>query len=400
MTSRATLATVAALGLAAATTIVMIPSDEAPAPVAVERFTPAEWTVEMASALAAREKLRRVHNAMGETVVDGKGKLRTDRRGEWDRYRSEQFLPASQRIETRICELRDNIPAAVKARARTLVKHGKLDLPETTWAGRIPLLEAASVVIGRPGDTEGDAALLARSREDQEPPQDALDAADIDPRGARAELPPDPTEDYTGYTKLDTGSKFSVGASSITVTNLPSNEDAYVYKDKGADHFDGFSHNFDFQPTALSGSTSKVFPWIIANAVDDGWGISVSGSQGIGAVFINSFNRLFFIWNLETGSNNSAFLTVGTPYYCTVSRSTGGTTVTLNVYSGAGRTSLVWTRSCTVGTTRKYRYVYAVASGNSGHTDTASAVIANLDIGEAAAGVPFPARTMNGGINE
>ena len=54
-------------------------------------------------------------------------------------------------------------------------------------------------------------------------------------------------------------------------------------------------------------------------------------------------------------------ISVGTVYYCTISRSDGSGTVTLNVYSNAARTTLLKTMTVTSFTaSRKWRFIYAL----------------------------------------
>jgi len=344
-------------------------------------MTNAEWTAEIAKALAAREKLRRAHNATGETVADAKGKLRPDRRGEWDRYRSEGFLPASRRIEARICELRDDIPTSVLAQARRLVEAGKLVPPTGKWAERMALLEAASVAFGL-GDAESELIVPANCAEAIAPDQATLDAADIAPQGTPVALPPDPAEDYTGYTKQDANGRYTVAANQLTVTGLTQQEDAWLYKDRGANHFDGFSHNVDAKQAAVL-SYGGCDCWGLSNVVEDAqyWHDNYSA-----ALDVPFSGALLYMCNRETRSYSGQAITTGVPYYLTISRAAGGTTVTLYIYTDAARTSLLASKSVSVAGANKYRYLFGTNSVNSGVAGrTISALLANLDIGEAAA---------------
>jgi hypothetical protein len=349
----------------------------------------ATWKAEIAKALAVREKLRRAHNAMGATVVDGKGNLRPDRAEAWRRYRAEQFLPASRRIEARICELRDAVPDAVKAQARGIVKAGKLALPAgAAWAERMALLEAASIVFG-PGDAESLVIVPANCKEAVEPTQEHLDAADISPTGAKVELPLDPTENFTTYTELDTAGRYAVLAGTITVTGLTrqDGEDERVYKDFTANHFDGFSHNLDYKTTALTGAGCGC-AWAIANSIHSN---NYWYGNALLALSVFPIGTNLYVSNRESQAYSSQAITTGTQYYLTISRAAAGTTLTLYVYDDAARTSLVASKSVTVTAGNKYRYLFAANGNNDGLAGTAiSAVIANLDIGEAGGGTIIP----------
>jgi len=350
--------------------------------------TTAEWRTAIASALAARERLRRAHNAMGATVRDGKGGIHPNRKAKWNRYRAQEFLPASRRIEARICELREEfLPAGLKTAARDIVKGGKLTLPAgAAWRERVALLEAATVVFA-PEDAQTRIIVPASCAEAAAPPQEALDAADISPGGAKAMLAPDPTEDFTGYTEVDPNDRYAVAASAVTVTALQRNEDAYVYKDRGTGHFDGFSHNVDYKNTATSAYSLLIF-WALANVVNDAKAWDNANAE---VILCNAYGNspTLYIRNEETGTQSGQTVSNNTQYYNTISRESGGTTVTMYVYSNPSRTTLVGSKSVSVTGSRKYRFIFAANSYNDGKTYTVSAVIANLDLGEAAGIIPI-----------
>ena len=65
-----------------------------------------------------------------------------------------------------------------------------------------------------------------------------------------------------------------------------------------------------------------------------------------------------------------------------------GTSLDLRIYSNSARTTLVDTLSVTIASGRTYRYVFAVVSHDYNDNDTISFDVKDLDLKEAAGGVP------------
>jgi len=97
----------------------------------------------------------------------------------------------------------------------------------------------------------------------------------------------------------------------------------------------------------------------------------------------------FYIKNWETGSQSAQTISQGTQYYNTISRESGGTTVTMYIYNNSSRTTLVGSKSVGMTGSRTYRYIFAANSFNDENTATVSATVANLDLGEAAGIIPI-----------
>ena len=76
-------------------------------------------------------------------------------------------------------------------------------------------------------------------------------------------------ENFTTFIETDPNSRIAVTSSKVTWTSLSRNEDAYVYKDKGEDYFDGdFSHLITVKMTA-GVKDGRVYLWGLTNEIDD-----------------------------------------------------------------------------------------------------------------------------------
>ena len=207
-------------------------------------------------------------------------------------------------------------------------------------------------------------------------------------------------ENYTTYTEFESsGDPYLVEANLITITDLPRNIDAYVYDDKGVDHFGGdFDHLVDCQSDD-SGVNNLFFPWMLANTIDDWNGVLAdTGESFLSVMLVENFIRINecigsgFVSDEYTGS-------YGTPCYLNIVRDEAvGTYGTLYcyIYSDAARTILLDTLSLTLRALRDFRYVYGVNNGNNSQTQTVSGFAANLDLQEVVAGVPIFRRRMEG----
>jgi len=192
----------------------------------------------------------------------------------------------------------------------------------------------------------------------------------------------DPTEDLTTYTLF--GNHISRTADRVTWAGLLRNEDAYLYDDKDANHFDGdFEHLFKAyweDPNDYPDSEwAWVVTWALANLVDD-W-VGIVGANGDGLCISsylkpNEGVKSTYLRELDGGSeysDTSALIVFDTIYYIEVERDESvGTYGTLYAYICTGNYyddggSLVDSMSVALHTSKKdFRYIYAVQSYNSG----------------------------------
>lgn len=203
-------------------------------------------------------------------------------------------------------------------------------------------------------------------------------------------------ENFTTYTEVDPNSRIAKTSTKVTWTLLQRDEDAYVYKDKGADYFDGdFTHLLAIRLTA--GDTSGfVKCWCLANLVDDAKGIEDVSGDYLAIYIKKSFANTMAVEECDGGSltalstGSTYELELNTTYYLKVIRDESvGTygTIYLYIYSDSARTTLLATQSITLNTSKKdFRYIYACQSYNAASSEAQSAYTENLNIFKADAG--------------
>lgn len=195
-------------------------------------------------------------------------------------------------------------------------------------------------------------------------------------------------DDYnwsTGY--------LSISASRVTAVAIEPLSSSLLYQDYGKDCFDGFVINFDIKFTS---ATSASTDW------DDGYMCLFSLANRH-----SSFNPYYFStltdpcvifeahWASPPGSpsqvritlckestsGSSYIISIGTIYYCTISRTAGSGTVTLRIYSDAARTTLLSTLTETgFSTTKKWRFIYAMRGTDSTGEWDATYFLENLEV--------------------
>lgn len=182
-------------------------------------------------------------------------------------------------------------------------------------------------------------------------------------------------EDFTTYTETDPNSHISKTSSKVTWTGLSNDEDAYVYKDKDVDHFNGdFVHQFEIEFSGVSGTPIGVH-WAVANLVNDREAIRLGGNMiGFSWEYTAAHGYGFHLfcldgeivgydwdgWDAESPS---------TKYYITIQHdwdggvnSTGRTTAWIRTGSQSGvlQATLIVDRGEDAAAT--FRYIYACQS--------------------------------------
>ena len=93
------------------------------------------------------------------------------------------------------------------------------------------------------------------------------------------------------------------------------------------------------------------------------------------------FEELWITLCQEATYGSSFAATVGTVYYCRLSRSAGSGTVTLQIFSDAARTNLLATLTDTgYPTDRTWRYLYAIRGTDTTGEWTANYYVQNVDV--------------------
>jgi len=198
-------------------------------------------------------------------------------------------------------------------------------------------------------------------------------------------------EDLSAYTETDPYGHISKTASRVTVTDMGTYGDSRVSKDEGADFFGAtFKHDFTFSYIDYYsdiGDAVKGTSWAVSNTLDDTYGWDSANNQALHAMIWGNAlpGPALFVRNEESGASD--YFNYGNYHtlYYTAER-TSETAFELRIYSDAARTTLLDTLTLAITTGRRYRYVFAANSYNSGDEDNKiSFYTENLDLNLGAA---------------
>ena len=173
-------------------------------------------------------------------------------------------------------------------------------------------------------------------------------------------------EDFTTYTEVDASARLTVTASKATAANADRDIDVYLYDDKGVNNYNAININFEIRQETASLLFAFGGMGLTVSTVDSnsGWGTAdiyvhmIEGASDAATV------RL---WRGNNVASDQFTAVTATVYYCTLLRTSGSDTVTLEIYSDSGRTTLLDTLSVAgFGTGTKYRYLYGFANNNDG----------------------------------
>ena len=189
-------------------------------------------------------------------------------------------------------------------------------------------------------------------------------------------------ENFTSYTETDPNAHIAVTASRVTWSLQNRNEDAYVYKDKGAAYF---SDNFNckltvkFTDGATLSASVILGVWSITNLIDDLNGIDTANGDFLAIISANNTTVDYALQMVECDAGtqylSTAYTLTPTGYtsptvYLTIVRDEAvGTygTLYLYIYSDAARTTLLNTQSLALHTSKKdFRYIFTSHSWNTG----------------------------------
>jgi len=195
-------------------------------------------------------------------------------------------------------------------------------------------------------------------------------------------------EDFTTYTEVDPNSHIGLVGTSHVDFQAWMNEDAYLYKDKGVDHFGtSWEHKIDVKYVSQLTSHAAAL-WMLSNDIDDLYGLYSASKP---AIFVYAFYTgsasVMAIREYYQGAmyESSQFtMTAGTMYYLTVKRD--GTALTCKIYSDSARTNLLATLSLTLQSGQpSHRYVWVADTYNSAQARWGDFDIENLDLQEGGA---------------
>ena len=202
---------------------------------------------------------------------------------------------------------------------------------------------------------------------------------------ARAAAPVDidPYEDFDppNYTEVDPVAYIAVADTAIVVTLLPTNVDAYVYRDFGAGHFAGdYTHLVETELKAMPGvgNRSGGF-YATANEID-----AFTQNTDVAVAYWYT-NRYMYIAQVENGAfqdydGSAAALAFDTWYFVTYNRTGAVVTCTICTVSHAGGVTDVLVIDDTGAVARQY--AFGVISRNAASAWATSYNVRNLDLQE------------------
>ena len=201
-------------------------------------------------------------------------------------------------------------------------------------------------------------------------------------------------EDFTTYTEEDpTGAGGESGHIQFTAYHIDHdayrNEDAYLYDDKGVDHFGDFEHLVDVRSDFLEEESYGIV-WMLSNDVDDLYGLLVAQKTTIVLRFDSFLSILQLGEKYGVGwyEDNSVALSADTWYYLKIVKS--GTSLVVGIYStsglrdaGDGTDGDVDNLALTLQADHLFRYNFACNTYHDDYTTNyMSNDIANLDLQE------------------
>jgi len=188
-----------------------------------------------------------------------------------------------------------------------------------------------------------------------------------------------PYQNLTTYTEVDPGSDLSKTATRATATNLPANLSAYIYKDFGASYFNSLDIDFTISLTSITGDW-LAWPCFGLTQTAVGSLEDWADNDPVLVFYSDGEPQIYFL-DGPAGSYDHTDVNLSSIYYCTCVREAGSGTITINMYNESARTSLYYSHSLTTfGTGTRYRYLYALSSGNQADASTASYYTENIDL--------------------
>lgn len=199
-------------------------------------------------------------------------------------------------------------------------------------------------------------------------------------------------EDLTTYTEVDPNNKLSATTTRASGNSVRRNETCYQYYDKGTDFFNELNINFTIR-LSTSGIEQALGVFGLANNLNHFYALAATD---IFVLFYSpSDNRLYLNKGGSAGSDYTS-APLNTTYYCTLKRLAGADSVYLDVYTNSARTTLKDTLEITGLSGVKWRYIYALASYNTGANASCSGYVENIDIPDIAlSSLSFRRRSFN-----
>lgn len=172
--------------------------------------------------------------------------------------------------------------------------------------------------------------------------------------------------DFTTYTEVDEGGDITVAENSITISTIDClNENSYVYKDMGADYFDGdFTHYVSFGTD--NPNTSTWFSvWMVANGVGNRYALREADVDYI-SIYHHNLRLTLVECNGGVETDDDSDQRIGSvTWYLTLRRDEAvgaNGTIYCDIHLDASRETLIETLSVTLSEKQDFRYVYGFAT--------------------------------------
>ena len=179
-------------------------------------------------------------------------------------------------------------------------------------------------------------------------------------------------EDLTTYTEVDPDSKITLTSTTITFSQLARLNNAYVYKDCGANQLSNFKVELEIKFTNWEQWARCVF-FGVSDVIDNAanWADGIKADLYLGS----DSNPYIYFYNGNTTVNSDS-ISLSVKYYITIER-VGGT-ATLYIYTDSDKTNLFDSIQLTDCGTDKWRYFYAMSSKyKSGSHEDVSGTLSN-----------------------
>jgi len=190
-------------------------------------------------------------------------------------------------------------------------------------------------------------------------------------------------EDFTTYTEVDPNAHISKTANHID-HDCYDNEDAYVYADKGVNHFGNFAHLIEITSDFLQGDV-RGGTWALANDLDDLRGLLLANKTVITLTcdYIAGVGyqlRLYEFYNGTAYYDDWTGPAAATKYYLTLEKA--GTALTCKIRTGSHTGTLQDTLTLTLHANHTFRYVFGCITYNEAVNIHQNIDIDNLDLQE------------------
>lgn len=167
-------------------------------------------------------------------------------------------------------------------------------------------------------------------------------------------------QDLTGYTEYDPYGRLTIASTKCTLTRGYRNQNWNLYKDCGANYFDGINIDFEMRLTSCD-----IWAVMSVIGISNSTGDSASWASTDYLVYMARTGTIDYRITLLSGDwsvSDYMAAAVGVTYYCTLRRAAGSNSVYLDVYSDSDRLTLLDTLVITgIGST-KHRYIHAMVS--------------------------------------